>query len=236
MGDFMRILIVEDEYNLADVIASRLRKEKYIVDIANDGINGFHLAFNGVYNLIILDIMLPRMNGFQILKEIRENNLDVKVILLTAKTQLEDKLNGFDIGADDYITKPFHMEELVARVHVQLRKNGTLKIHDYLEAGDLRLNLKTSNLMCTSTNESIDIGCKEFLLLEYFMQNINTIISKEQIYNRIWGIDNEIESNNLEVYLSFIRKKMKLIGSNISIKAIRGLGYKLEVDYEKVKE
>lgn len=232
----MRILIIEDEFSLADVIASRLKKEKYMVDISLDGVDGLEKALNEVYNLIILDVMLPKKNGFDVLKEIRENDIDTKVIMLTAKSQLEDKLNGFDKGADDYITKPFHIEELIARVNVQLRKNGSARVKDYIEFGDLKLNLKTSNLLCTITNESINISCKEFLLLEYLIQNKNQIVSKDQIYNRIWGVNNDIESNNLEAYLSFIRKKIKIIGSNVLIKAIRGLGYKLEVNDEKIKE
>lgn len=231
----MRILVIEDEYSLADLIADRLKKEKYQVDIENDGEEGLYSALNGVYSLIILDVMLPNMNGFEILKEIRENDSEVKVLMLTAKAELDDKLTGFSEGADDYLTKPFHMEELVARVNTQLRKNSN-KVTDYLEVGNLRLNMKNSTITCLDTEESLEIGKKEFELLEYLMQNKNQIISKDQIYTKIWGIDNEIESNNLEAYLSFIRKKLKVIGSNVIIKANRGLGYKLEVDNEKVKE
>jgi DNA-binding response OmpR family regulator len=229
----MRILIIEDEYNLADVIASRLKQEKYSVDISLDGEEGLDNALTGIYNLILLDVMLPSINGFDILKSIRKNKIDVKVIMLTAKSELEDKLTCFEVGADDYLTKPFHIEELVARVNVQLRKNNNLTIKDYLEVGDLQLNLKTSTLFSTITKETIDVGCKEFLLLEYLMQNTNQIISKEQLYNKVWGLDNEIESNNLEAYLSFIRKKIKIIGSKVTIKAIRGLGYKIEVNNEE---
>lgn len=189
-----------------------------------------------MYDLIILDVMLPSMNGFDILSEIRKNNIDSKIIMLTAKSELDDKLSGLTNGADDYITKPFHIEEVIARVNIQLRKNNSKKIDDYIEVGNLRLNLKASSIECIDTNESIEIGCKEFQLLEYLMRNKDIVISKEQIYNRIWGIDNEIESNNLEAYLSFIRKKIKVIGSNVSIKALRGLGYKLEVVNEEVKE
>ena len=232
----MRVLVVEDELNLAELISSRLKKEKYIVDISTDGEDGLYNAMSGIYNLIILDVMLPYVNGFEILKQIRENKIDVKVIILTAKSELEDKLEGFKDGADDYVTKPFHIEELVARVNAQLRKDDLKNIVDYIEVGDLRLNLKTSNVLCIKTNESIDIGCKEFLLLEYLMQNKDIIISKEQIYDKVWGINNTSESNNLEAYLSFIRKKLKIIGSKVTIKAIRGLGYKLEVEDEETKK
>lgn len=232
----MRILIVEDEFNLADAIKARLKEEKYSVDISCDGEEGLYNILNGQYDLVILDVMLPHKSGFEILKEIREKSIDVKVIILTAKDLLEDKLNGFEYGANDYLTKPFYMEELIARVNVWLRNNQSNVNKDYLEVGDLKLNVRTSNLSCTTTNESIDIICKEFLILEYFMYNPNQIISKSQIYDKIWGIDSEVESNNLEVYLSFIRKKLKIIGSCVTIKAVRGLGYRLEVNDEKDKE
>lgn len=231
----MRILIIEDEFSLADLIKERLEKEKYSVDISIDGEEGLYNALSNIYDLIILDVMLPKIDGFTILKKIRENDITSKVIMLTAKSMLEDKLKGLNNGANDYLTKPFHMEELVARVNILLRNENNL-IKDYIEVGDLRLNIKTSSLMCTKTNERIDIVCKEFQLLEYLMNNKNQIISKEQIYDKVWGIDNEIESNNLEAYLSFIRKKLKIIGSNVNIKSVRGLGYILEEQYEDIKE
>ncbi len=233
----MRILIVEDEYNLADVIKERLKKEKYSVDVSNDWEEGLDNALSGIYNLIILDVMLPNVNGFEILKEIRNNNIESKVIMLTARSEIEDKLNGLTKGADDYITKPFHMEELIARVNIQLRKNSTSSVdNSILEFKDIELNLKKSNLSCKTTGENIDIGLKELQLLEYFMQNSGIVISKEQLYDKIWGIDNDIESNNLEAYLSFIRRKLKLIGSNAKIRALRGLGYRLEVSSEDTKD
>lgn len=225
----MRILIVEDEFNLADVISSRLKKEKYAVDIFFDGEEGLESALTNIYDLIILDVMLPNMNGFEILRKIREKNIKSKVIMLTAKTQLEDKLTGLNQGANDYVTKPFHIDELVARANVQLRNTKNEITKDYIEAGDLRLNIKTTNLLCTTTNESIDIVCKEFLLLEYFMRNPGQTLSRENIYEKVWGFESDAESNNLEAYLSFVRKKIKIIGSNAQIKAVRGLGYKLEI-------
>ncbi|MBR2833685.1 MAG: response regulator transcription factor [Bacilli bacterium] len=228
----MRILIVEDEYSLAEIIGDRLKKEKYDYDILTDGEEGLYNALCGAYNLAILDVMLPNMNGFEILKQIRENKVDIKVIMLTAKTELDDKLSGFRYGADDYITKPFHIEELMARVNVQLRKDENKNITDVIEAFDLKLNLKKALLECTKTSESIEISNKEFMLLEYLMQNKNIIVSKEQIYDKVWGIDNEIESNNLEAYLSFIRKKINILGSETKVKAVRGLGYKLEANDE----
>ena len=235
LGGHMKVLIIEDEYNLADVIATRLKKENYQVKIEQDGEEGLYEALNGTYDLILLDVMLPSKNGFEILKEIREEEPDLRVIMLTAKSELEDKLNGLQTGADDYITKPFHMEELVARVNIQLRKSNQSQQKDYLEFGNIQLNIKNSTITCTTTGEVMEIGKKEYELLEYFMNNQNQIISKDQIYTKIWGMDNEIESNNLEVYLSFIRKKLRLIGANVTIKVNRGLGYKLEVYDEETK-
>ena len=226
----MRILIVEDEFKIADVIASRLRKENYRVDVFGNGEEGLDNALTNIYDLIILDVMLPKVDGFKILEEIRREKINAKVIMLTAKSMIEDKLTGFNNGANDYLTKPFHIDELVARVNAQLRMDNVQVQKDYVEAGDLRLNIKNTTLTCTTNNESIEVVCKEFMLLEYLMKNQNQVLQKEQLYEKIWGLDNESESNNLEAYLSFIRKKIKIIGSNVQIKAIRGLGYKLEVD------
>ena len=228
----MRILIIEDEYKLADIIASRLKKEHYTVDISLEGEEGLYNALTDIYDLIILDVMLPKINGFDILKEIKNKNINSKVVMLTAKTMLEDKLNGFDIGADDYLTKPFHMEELIARINVQLRKKSNINIDD-LEYADLKLNIKSSVLTCTTTNESIELVCKEFLLLEYLMNNSSQIVPKAVLYDKVWGLEAEIESNNLEAYISFIRRKIKAIESSVKIKPIRGLGYKLEVSNEE---
>ena len=197
----MRILVVEDEESIADIIATKLRKEKYEVDTSYDGEDGLYNALSNVYDLIILDIMLPKINGLEILKEIKENDINAKVIMLT---------------------------ELIASVNVQLRNKGNSKVKDILEYSDLSLNIRTSTLTCVSTNESINIPYREFLLLEYFMNNKEQIISKEQIYDKVWGIDTDYESNNLEAYLSFLRKKIKIIGSKVNIKAVRNLGYKME--------
>ena len=175
--------------------------------------------------------MLPKINGIEILKQLRNEKIKSKIIILTAKSQLEDKLQGLNNGANDYITKPFHIDELVARVNVQLRNINISK--DYIEAGDLRLNLKTTSLLCLTTNESIEIMCKEFQILEYLMQNKGQTMSREKIYEKVWGFESDAESNNLEAYLSFIRKKIKFIGSNVQIKAVRGLGYRLDCKEEK---
>ena len=229
----MRILIVEDEESLADLVAARLKKEKYSVDISNDGEDGLYNALLDIYDLILLDIMLPNVNGIDILKEVKKNNIKAKVIMLTAKSELDDKLLGFSEGANDYIAKPFHIDELVARVNAQLRIE---KVKDNnLEFGDLILDLKTSDIINKDNNERINIINKEFQLLEYFMSNPNQVLSKEMIYDKIWGFDNDTMSNNLEAYLSFIRKKLKLINSKVNIKSLRNMGYKMEYKDEKTK-
>lgn len=229
----MRILIVEDEYRLAELIQNRLKKEKYIVDVSNDGEEGLYNALLDIYDLILLDIMLPNVDGITILKKIKDNNIKAKIIMLTAKGELDDKLVGLNNGANDYITKPFHIDELVARVNVQLRKESV--INNILEYKDISLDLKKSVLTNTTNNESINVINKEFQLLEYFMNNPEQIISKDMIYDKVWGLDNESYSNNMEVYLSFIRKKLKLIDSKVNIKSVRNLGYRMEYEDEGVK-
>ena len=231
----MRILIIEDEFNLADAIKSKLKKEKYIVDICTDGLEGLYNARANIYDLIILDVMLPNINGFDILKKLRNEEIQSKIIMLTAATTLENKLNGLNNGANDYITKPFHIDELLARVNIQLKNPITSK-KDVIVYNDLELNTLESTIKSKNTNQSVELVCKEFQLLEYFINNPNQILSKEQIYDKVWGIDNEIESNNLEAYLSFIRKKLKAIGTDVNIKSVRGLGYKLEAENEKVEK
>ena len=229
----MRILIVEDEKSLAELIANRLKKEKYVVDISLDGEEGLYNALTDAYDLILLDIMLPGVNGIEILKEVKKNKIKAKVIMLTAKSELEDKLLGFSEGANDYISKPFHIDELVARVNVQLRIE-TVK-NNILEFGDLILDIKTSEIINKESNEKINIINKEFQLVEYFMNNPNQILSKDMIYDRVWGLESDAISNNLEAYMSFIRKKLKLINSKVQIKSLRNLGYKMEYSDEGTK-
>ena len=229
----MRILIIEDEKSLAELLANRLKKEKYIVDISLDGEEGLYNALMDVYDLIILDIMLPNINGIDILKEIKKEGIKAKIIMLTAKSELEDKLLGFSEGANDYISKPFHIEEVIARVNAQLRIEKVK--NNNLEFGDLILEINSSTIINKNNNEKINIINKEFQLLEYFMNNPNQVLSKEMIYDKVWGLENDSLSNNLEAYLSFIRKKLKIINSNVGIKSLRNLGYKMEYEDEGTK-
>lgn len=224
----MKILIIEDEYSLADAIAETLKKEKFDVDIMTNGEEGENEALTNIYDLILLDIMLPAKNGFEILNTIRKEKIDTPVIILTAKSEIPDKLNGLENGADDYITKPFHMKELVARVKVVLKRKVDINQMGILEYNDLKLDLRTGKM--SSNDNEISINGKELNLLEILLANKKQIVNRELLANKIWGYDSEAEYNNVEVYISFLRKKLKLIKSNVKIKAVRGIGYKLEAE------
>ena len=230
----MKILIIEDEFNLAYAISSMLKTKKYDVEIKTDGEEGLEEALTDIYDLIILDVMLPHKNGFEILKELKEEKINSKVLMLTAKNTIDDKMAGFNGGADDYLTKPFHMEELLARVNVRLRKNNSGE-SDSIELGDIILNVNSMELSNKNEDHKIKIIGKEFSLLELLMNNPNRVMEKEQLFVKIWGYDTECDINTLEAYISFIRKKLKLVKSKINLKAIRNMGYILEVDDEKIK-
>lgn len=223
----MKILVIEDEYSLADAIAETLRKENYTVQVITDGENGENEALSNVYDLILLDVMLPNKDGFEILKNMRNAKVETPVIMLTAKSEIDDKLKGLENGADDYITKPFHMRELIARIKVVLRRKTELQSNDVLEFGDLKLELSTDKIICG--NDQILLNGKELELLEILLLNKNKIVSKETLINKIWGYDSQAEYNYVEVYASFLRKKLNILNSKVRIKAIRGVGYTLEV-------
>lgn len=229
----MRILLVEDEESLAELVAQRLKKERYTVDVRNDGESGLYDALTGIYDLILLDIMLPKKDGIEILREIRAEGITSKVIMLTAKGELEDKLKGFSEGANDYVPKPFHIDELVARINAQLRVDTVVK--EELQFGNIILDYSTPAVVNKTTKESIKINNKEFQLLEYFMMNPNQVLSKEMIFDRVWGMDSDTLSNNLEAYLSFVRKKLKIVDADITIKSLRNMGYKMEMVNEGTK-
>lgn len=222
----MKILIIEDEYSLADAIAESLQKEKFQVNIITNGEDGENEALTNIYDLILLDVMLPKKDGFEILTNLRKEKIDTPVIMLTAKSEISDKLNGLENGADDYITKPFHMRELIARIKVILKRKINIQDTNVLEYSDLKLDLVTCK-MCANDTE-IAINGKELDLLEILLLNKNQIVNREILANKIWGYNSEAEYNNVEVYVSFLRKKLKLLKSKVKIKAVRGIGYKLE--------
>ena len=222
----MNILIIEDEYSLADAIAETLKNEKFNFCIKTNGEDGEDEAFTENYDLILLDVMLPKKNGFEILRTLRQAKIKTPIIMLTAKSEMADKLNGLEHGADDYITKPFAMRELMARIKAVLKRTNNIENTDYLEYGDLILDLKNAKLK--SNNNEIQISGKELELIEQLLMNKNQISSRESLAERIWGYESDSEYNNVEVYITFVRRKLKLIESNVNIKAIRGVGYKLE--------
>ncbi len=222
----MNILIIEDEFSLADAVAETLKKESFNVCIKTNGEDGEDEALTENYDLILLDVMLPGKNGFEILKYLRQEKIKTPVIMLTAKSEMDDKLNGLEHGADDYITKPFSMRELLARVKIILKRTNNIENTDLLEFGDISLDLKNAKLKCK--DNEIQISGKELELLEQLLLNKNQILSRENLLERIWGYDSDAEYNNVEVYITFIRRKLKLIESKVNIKAVRGVGYKLE--------
>lgn len=225
----MQILIIEDEVSLADAITAILKKEQYFVDAVYDGKDGLDYALSGIYDLILLDIMLPKMNGLDVLKALRENGISTPVMLLTARTEVNDKIKGLDCGADDYLTKPFNKGELLARVRALTRRKGEIPSNE-LKFGDITLNQSTYELSCG--NASLKLGAKEFRIMQMLMFSQKSIISKDEFIEKIWGYDSEAEYNSIEVYISFLRKKLGAIRSGIQIKASRGVGYYLEENKE----
>ena len=223
----MRMLIVEDERRLAEALAQIFSKYKFECDISNDGSDGLDNALSGIYDVIILDIMLPKMNGFDVLKEIRENKIETPIILLTAKDEISDKISGLDLGADDYVTKPFVTEELVARVRAVLRRKGEMIFDNLLAFGDLSLNLSTYEL--SVGDSAVKLAAKEYNIMELLMRYKNNVVTKEMLLEKVWGYDTDAEYNNAEVYISFLRKKLTYLKSNVAIKTVRGVGYNLEV-------
>ncbi len=221
----MKILIVEDEKLLSEALAALLRQHMYAVDVADDGISGEDNALTGIYDVILLDIMLPGKNGLDVLRSIRSNRISTPVLLLTAKFEVEDRIRGLDLGADDYLTKPFATGELLARIRAMTRRKDEYT-GDELDYNTTVLNKNTHELICRGN--TVKLGAKEYQIVELLMQNRNHIISKEQFVQKIWGFETDAEYNAVEVYISFIRKKLTAIRADIQIKATRGIGYSLE--------
>lgn len=222
----MKLLLIEDERRMAEALCELLRREAYGVDCCYDGKSGLLAAQSGIYDIIILDVMLPEMNGFQVVKELRQSGIHTPVLMLTAKSELDDKVTGLDSGADDYLTKPFMSKELLARLRALLRRNVG-EADGTLEFGDVRLNPGTYELYCTVTGQSVRLGDKEQRIMEYLITNQKQILTREQLAVKIWGYESDAEYNNVEVYMSFTRKKLAFIGAKTEIKAVRGVGYEL---------
>ncbi len=222
----MRLLVVEDEKRLAETIADVIEEAGNIVDVQNNGEDGYYDASSGIYDAIVLDVMLPGMDGFTILKKLREEEISTPILMLTARTELNDRVNGLNLGADYYLTKPFQNEELIAALNAIMRRKSDI-IPDDLSYGDLILSTSTQELKKGS--KSIRLNAKEFDLMRYLMINGENIISKETIINKIWGYDSDAGDNNVEAYISFLRRKLNSMKSNVSIDVIRMKGYHLSV-------
>ena len=222
----MKLLLVEDEKQLSEALQQILIKNKYTVDAVYNGDEGLDYALTGVYDVIILDIMLPKLNGIEILKMIRKRKISTPVILLTAKGSVEDRILGLDSGADDYLSKPFSPDELLARLRALTRRNGDFINENILEFSDIKLNLSTYDMEVN--DNSITLTQKEFEILKYFMQRPKLVVSKDDLITKLWGFDSDIEHNNIEVYISFLRKKLAYVESNVKITTIRRVGYRLE--------
>ena len=225
----MRLLLVEDEKRMAQALCEILRLEKYEVDHFANGHDGLTAIESDSYDIVILDVMLPGMNGYEIAKRTRQKGIRTPILMLTAKAELDDKVIGLDSGADDYLTKPFMTKELLARLRALGRRNintldGTLTFKD------ISLNTNTSTLSCVTNGQSVRLSEKEYRILEYLISNSGQILTREQLAVKIWGFENEAEYNNVEVYMSFTRKKLVFVGAKSEIKAVRGIGYELRCD------
>ena len=220
----MNILIADDERDLTAALSEILKRNNYSVTVANDGETGLDFALSGIFDLIILDVMMPKIDGFTVLKILRDKKIDVPVMMLTAKSETANKIGGLNLGADDYITKPFDTEELLARIRALLRRKEKFT-GDILRFGDMYLDRDSAELGCG--DKKITLGKKEFQILEMLMLNVGKSIDKERFIEKIWGYDTEAEYNTIEVYVSFLRKKLLAIGSKTEIRSLRGIGYTL---------
>lgn len=223
----MRVLIVEDEVRLAEALGQILTEQKYSTDIVYNGEDGLQYALSGQYDVVVLDVMLPKRNGFEVVRELRNQRIATPVLLLTAKDEVTDKVTGLDCGADDYMTKPFAPEELLARIRALSRRQGDVLLEE-LTFADLKLNLSTYDL--SRGAKSVHLGFKEFEILKILMANPKMVIPKEDLLTKVWGVDSRAEDNNVEAYISFLRKKFFFLGSKVAIGTIRKVGYRLEVE------
>ncbi|MBR5949255.1 MAG: response regulator transcription factor [Clostridia bacterium] len=222
----MQILIVEDELSLARAIKKILEQHGYFVDAVHDGLSAIDYAKGVDYNLIILDVMLPKLDGFEVVRILRKDGINTPILMLTARTTTADKVTGLNDGADDYMTKPFDTEELLARVGALTRRRGEVMVND-VKYADLTLDLQSA--MLRSESSSVQLSHKEFEVLRTFLSNPTMTVPTETLINNAWGMDSEATDNNVEVYISFIRKKLKYLKSNVTIKKIQKIGYRLEV-------
>ena len=221
----MKILIVEDEKRLARALDAILKEQKYLTDVVFDGKSGYDYASAARYDVVILDVMLPEMDGFEVVRRLRADKNEVPVLLLTARTATGDKVNGLNSGADDYMTKPFEPEELLARINALTRRRGAVTM-DTLSFGDLVFDRNKSELSCGEN--SVKLNFKEAEIIKLFLRSPSVILSKDRLISDVWGDDSEAMDNNVEAYISFLRRKLKFLGSRVIIRNHQKIGYKLE--------
>ena len=221
----MRVLLAEDEKRMAAAIVALLKQEKYDVDHMTDGASALLALESNMYDIAILDVMMPKMSGFEVSRKARSKGITIPILMLTAKSQLDDKVEGLDNGADDYLTKPFQTAELLARLRALGRSSSFQE--NALRFGDLSLDATAAILTCETSGQNVRLSEKELRILEYMIGNHGHIMTRDQLAIKIWGFESDAEYNNVEVYMSFTRKKLAFIGSTVEIKAVRGLGYEL---------
>lgn len=222
----MKLLLVEDEERMAQALCQLLRLEGYEVEHRGDGISALEEIESGLYDTVILDVMLPGMSGFEVAKRARRSGIKTPILMLTAKGELDDKVDGLDSGADDYLTKPFMTKELLARLRALLRRSFDMADSE-LSFGDISVDASAARLICTANGQSVRLSEKELRILEYLISNHDRILTREQLAVKLWGYENDAEYNNVEVYMSFTRKKLSFVGAKTEIKAVRGIGYEL---------
>jgi len=225
----MKLLLAEDEKAMARALKELLKQEKYDVDHFAEGIGALEALEDGVYDVAVLDVMMPGLNGFEVAKRARKKGVKTPILMLTARGELDDKVIGLDSGADDYLTKPFAPAELMARLRALCRRNINSK-DGSLTFGDISLDASTAELSCTESGQSVRLSEKELRIMEYMIANQGRVLTREQIAVKIWGYESEAEYNNVEVYMTFTRKKLAFIGAKSAIKAVRGIGYELRYD------
>ncbi|MDD6433851.1 MAG: response regulator transcription factor [Ruminococcus bromii] len=221
----MQILIVEDEKRLADALYQILLEQKYMADVVYNGIDALEYGLSGIYDLIILDIMIPYKDGFEVAYELRKNKIDTPILMLTAKDTVPDKVTGLNKGADDYMTKPFAPEELIARIKALTRRKGEVVL-DETSFDDFNFNASSNTL--SKGTKSVHLNYKEAEILKLLLSKPDVIVSKDEIITKVWGYDSDAGSNNVEAYISFLRRKLNFINSDTEIKSSKKMGYRLE--------
>lgn len=222
----MRVLIVEDERHLAEALGQIMTEQRYQTDVVFDGADGLDYGLTGQYDVIVLDVMLPKVDGLEVSRRLRAAHVSTPILMLTARDEVADKISGLDCGADDYMTKPFDAGELLARIRALTRRQGEV-IGNTLTVGELTLRMDVRCLMCG--DRSIRLGFKEFEVMRLLMLNHKAVVPKEDIIAKVWGLESEAEDNNVEVYISFLRKKLAFLRSGVTIGTLRKVGYYLEV-------